>query len=59
MVIVRFFLCGKNCRVGIGGVMEMGRGVIEGEVLVFEREVVVNIYRSSIGNVWVNGLCFY
>jgi hypothetical protein len=37
--------------------MEMGRGVIEGEVLASEREAAVNTHRSSIGNAWANGLC--
>lgn len=37
--------------------MEMDRGVIEGEVLVSEREAAVDTHRSGIGNGWSNGLC--
>lgn len=36
--------------------MEMGRGVIEGEVLASEREAAVDTHQRGIGNAWVNGL---
>lgn len=49
-------LCRNNCNVSIGGVTEMGRDMMEGEVLASEREAAVDTHQSGIGNGWANGL---
>lgn len=46
----------NNCSVSIGGAMEMGGAVIEGEVLASEREAEVNTLQNGLRNGSVSGL---